>query len=227
MVRQSQTTGFFGLKVKLNIFLLLLGLLCLVCFGEEISWGQRIFGWQTPDTIKELNVQQETNIHNLWWFDHRNPDRGFWLRLVNMNRLFTLFWLLFCPVTPLAALWSQSFEGFVRWIGVPLAPVWIGALLLVHAVFFHLFYKYTEFPFTALVRLNELKETKYAFIVALLAAPSYYRCEGRRRQNQRDPASATPGYCQERAGAPSGSHFSDPVQARQSARSAQAHLLPN
>jgi len=31
---------------------------------EEISWGQRIFGWETPEAIAELNMQEETNLHN-------------------------------------------------------------------------------------------------------------------------------------------------------------------
>lgn len=31
---------------------------------EEISYGQRIFGWQTP-ALLEANVQQESNLHNL------------------------------------------------------------------------------------------------------------------------------------------------------------------
>ncbi len=33
--------------------------------GEEISWGQRIFGWQTTEFFLEHNRQMETNLHNL------------------------------------------------------------------------------------------------------------------------------------------------------------------
>ncbi|MDW3118543.1 MAG: hypothetical protein R8G60_12745 [Roseovarius pacificus] len=33
--------------------------------GEEISWGQRIFGWQTTGYFLENNHQYETNLHNL------------------------------------------------------------------------------------------------------------------------------------------------------------------
>ncbi|WP_420417335.1 hypothetical protein [Pacificispira sp.] len=32
---------------------------------EEISWGQRIFGIETPEALKESNVQGEINLHNL------------------------------------------------------------------------------------------------------------------------------------------------------------------
>lgn len=37
----------------------------LFCAGEEISWGQRIFGWETPESYAEINMQDETNLHNL------------------------------------------------------------------------------------------------------------------------------------------------------------------
>lgn len=33
--------------------------------GEEISWGQRIFGWLTPEEFEDVNNQGETNIHNI------------------------------------------------------------------------------------------------------------------------------------------------------------------
>lgn len=43
--------------------LFLLGLVFLV--GEEISWGQRLLDWETPAAFRELNGQQETNLHNI------------------------------------------------------------------------------------------------------------------------------------------------------------------
>ena len=33
--------------------------------GEEIAWGQRIFGLQTPDELKAINHQGEITIHNI------------------------------------------------------------------------------------------------------------------------------------------------------------------
>ena len=38
---------------------------------EEISWGQRIFGFENPEFMKAHNVQQEINIHNLDLFQPR------------------------------------------------------------------------------------------------------------------------------------------------------------
>src|SRR3989337_1463479 len=49
------------------IALLYIGVFIFILFtiGEEISWGQRIFGWVTPSNLEELNRQGETNLHNL------------------------------------------------------------------------------------------------------------------------------------------------------------------
>ena len=48
---------------KIFIILYLLGI--LYYFFEELSWGQHIFGWQTPEFFSNLNYQNETNIHNI------------------------------------------------------------------------------------------------------------------------------------------------------------------
>ena len=40
--------------------------------GEEISWGQHIFGWITPDFWSGVNDQDETNLHNTSaWLDQK------------------------------------------------------------------------------------------------------------------------------------------------------------
>ena len=38
---------------------------CLYIAGEEISWGQKFFGWDTPEFWKGINLQHETNLHNV------------------------------------------------------------------------------------------------------------------------------------------------------------------
>jgi len=42
-----------------------LGLFLFFAAGEEISWGQRIFGIKTPEYFQQHNAQHETNLHNL------------------------------------------------------------------------------------------------------------------------------------------------------------------
>ena len=48
-----------------------LGLFCLLVGLEEISWGQRLFGYQPPDYFLEQNFQQEFNLHNVVGTDVR------------------------------------------------------------------------------------------------------------------------------------------------------------
>jgi len=52
-------------KTGLVVIFLILALMCIFIAGEEISWGQRIFRWQTPEFFKNTNMQLETNFHNL------------------------------------------------------------------------------------------------------------------------------------------------------------------
>lgn len=60
---------FLGIKetkriAKIFLFLLAFG---IFLFGmEEISWGQRIFGWETPESLKTVNRQEESNLHNIF-----------------------------------------------------------------------------------------------------------------------------------------------------------------
>ncbi len=53
----------FGFRGKL--VLAFVALVCLFGAGEEISWGQRVFGIASPEAFVERNAQQETNLHNL------------------------------------------------------------------------------------------------------------------------------------------------------------------
>lgn len=40
--------------------------------GEEISWGQHIFEWSSPEFWKQINDQGETNLHNTSsWLDQK------------------------------------------------------------------------------------------------------------------------------------------------------------
>lgn len=48
-----------------SLFTITLGILMILAAGEEISWGQRIFGIESTDFFKENNSQEELNFHNL------------------------------------------------------------------------------------------------------------------------------------------------------------------
>lgn len=57
-------------------WVVLIGLFFMI--GEELSWGQRIFGWETSETLREINKQEETNLHNI----HGVGSTFKWLQMV-------------------------------------------------------------------------------------------------------------------------------------------------
>lgn len=66
----------------------------LFAAGEEISWGQRIFGWETTGYFAEHNVQNETTLHNLAFGDEQLAKTLF-------GRYLTIAILLYLVVLPL------------------------------------------------------------------------------------------------------------------------------
>ena len=81
------------------------GLVMTFVCGEEISWGQRIFGFATPDFLMDVNNQGEFNVHNI--------SRRIYLVRLRQNGA-----LLLCMVTGTAFLCRQD-----RLFGIPLPSV--------------------------------------------------------------------------------------------------------
>ncbi len=59
-------------NIWLRMWIALAAICSLYVTGEEISWGQHILDWSTPDFWAGLNDQGETNLHNTSsWFDQK------------------------------------------------------------------------------------------------------------------------------------------------------------
>jgi len=56
-------------------------LACVFFAGEEISWGQWLFEWKSPEIFRQLNSQQETNLHNItpWLFQKPQAIVEIWI----------------------------------------------------------------------------------------------------------------------------------------------------
>ena len=65
-------SAFLRSRAISNLIGMMFGVLLVICFAEELSWGQHIFGFSTPDSLAELNTQGEFNLHNIgsYWFNH-------------------------------------------------------------------------------------------------------------------------------------------------------------
>ncbi len=46
-------------------WLVFFAVVCLAALGEETSWGQHYLGFSPHGAVRDLNVQQEFNLHNL------------------------------------------------------------------------------------------------------------------------------------------------------------------
>lgn len=90
-----------------RIFFIGLGLFFVICAGEEISWGQRLLGFETPEALADINTQNEFNVHNIE-FEHFHPkDVVSWsLKL----------WGLFIPLGLLVV------RGHFAWLRSILSP---------------------------------------------------------------------------------------------------------
>lgn len=61
-------SAWYAFKSKATWLIVLLVVFALGCFviaGEEVSWGQRFFGFEPPASVRDRNLQEEMTFHNL------------------------------------------------------------------------------------------------------------------------------------------------------------------
>lgn len=129
-------------------------LLMFLACGEEISWGQRIFGIATPELMSQINAQDETNLHNI--------------RVVNeflggSYRWMTIYLILTGLGIPLFALtkWGRALFGFFRF---PVSP-WAYSVLFLGAYVYGVYYR-VWFPIPGLEPPNAPTEIR-EFLMAV------------------------------------------------------------
>lgn len=152
---------------KRHFFLLLFAVVFFVGAGEEISWAQRIFDYNTPDAILEHNTQQEFNLHNLELLS-KSGDSDTWIPTV--GQLFNLFWLCYCVLIPIAAYASTRINSLTANFRLPIVNPWI-------AVFFPINYlvaKLIQFSLpierlSAVENYTEVAEFVFSLLFALVA----------------------------------------------------------
>jgi hypothetical protein len=106
-----------------KLWVLPLAAACFLVAGEEVSWGQRLRGVGTPGALAEVNVQGETNLHNI------EGVHGI-VRAVSVVVLVTLFALL-----PLAAQRFRAVRELADGLRFPLPPLLAAILVLAGVAF--------------------------------------------------------------------------------------------
>jgi hypothetical protein len=79
-------------KKQVVLILISISILFLYLFGEEISWGQKIFNWDSFGIFNEYNYQKETNLHNFF-----NPIFNLLYPMIGLGTFISLFLIWFFP----------------------------------------------------------------------------------------------------------------------------------
>jgi hypothetical protein len=143
-----------GGRRGLALLYLVVALASFVTAGEEISWGQRIFGWATPDVLEPINHQGESNVHNISIVQHA----------FNVGELLAG---LYGVLIPLVWLSSPARSRLGRWLD----PLLVPPLCLIALFFLPFAYRTLRYIFLldAGQRITELGEIpELAFYLAVL-----------------------------------------------------------
>jgi hypothetical protein len=177
-IRENRGQRAPDIKRRRNIFFLLLGLLFFFGAGEEISWGQRIFNYNTPE-VAVSNIQNEFNLHNMPLFhqsklvhtksgrDKRMTKTGI-TAVLAMGNMFGYFWFSFCVLIPILYIASIKTHKWLDKHDFPIAPIWIGLLFIIN----HLIYYQAIRPIvcpTGKCPTGEIREAAYSFLLFILA----------------------------------------------------------
>jgi len=107
--------------IKRNLWLFLFSLALLGLAGEEISWGQRIFGLEIPAKILQSNFQNEFNLHNAKFIQASNN-----LLSVILTQLLMAYLLIF----PLGLAIFPSINKFFINIRIPVPSLLVAFIAL-------------------------------------------------------------------------------------------------
>ena len=165
---------YLFIKTK-TIFYILLSIVYLFGGGEEISWGQRIFGFNAPEVIAKNNIQNEFSIHNLEIFDthdfQNNEKKGF-ARLLEINFLFRLFIMIYGIILPLSVYHIKVIRKLTQWVRLPIPPIAIGIFFFVNWFVFwllHSCFLSHQFGYQYLSAAGEIFECLSAFILLVIS----------------------------------------------------------
>lgn len=145
---------------------------CVYFAGEEISWGQHLLGWQTPEELKAINDQRETNLHNISsWLDQKPRF---------LLELFVLFGGVILSAWRLTAgeVFTADSGSFWFWPACVCLP---SALLAILVYMPDRLISGIDYSESGMLRLSEIQELFYAVSLLIYLASIAARLNRRRR----------------------------------------------
>jgi hypothetical protein len=166
------------MKAK-NLFFLILAIVMFIGGGEEISWGQRILGFGTPESLEKINVQHEFTFHNIWIFQgvdsHGRPIFDY-RRLFEINFLFRVFTLFCGIILPFCVYHFKLLSSVARKLLIPIPPITIGFFFFVNWLIYwviHAFLLPSNSPVQYIDTAGEIFECLASFILFIVSLYFY------------------------------------------------------
>lgn len=141
---------------------------------EELSYGQHLVGWDSPDFFAEQNRQQETNLHNLYGSKPSRRIRS--LANVAFPLCFAVLPLCFCRR------WGRERPGSWQYYLLPRGELLVLIALATLATAPNKL-AVGWFPDDRLTRLGELKELYWSAAACLYAWVMWQRLRGSEQQD--------------------------------------------
>lgn len=142
-------------KMKKPLWILTWAALAILFFfaaGDEISWGQRIFGIESSDFFLQHNKQGETNLHNL-------VVKGNNLNILIFSRLMFVVLFIYFALSRLMV-WKIPFiRNLVIKFNVPLPGIQHIIIMLAASVFILLIH---------IIKESELHELSFSFVFFMI-----------------------------------------------------------
>ena len=152
----------------LGWWILMWSLACIFFAGEEISWGQWFFQWKSPEVFKQLNSQQETNLHNMtpWLFQKPQALVEIWIVL---GGLVLPLWRRYKQ-----NIWVLPDDRWTYWAWPTYVCMPAAAFALVLR-FFKPFFKAVPMPHLERLGSGELREYYIALFLCLYLLSFWFR----------------------------------------------------
>jgi hypothetical protein len=158
-----------------NLVFLIVALVFFFGAGEEISWGQRLLGFHTPESLYNVNVQREFNLHNIAIINNRNFDgslkHGIY-KLLNINFLFKLSTLIAGIALPFCVYHTKFISGITTKLKIPVPPISIGIFFLLSWVIYQYISKFIlpdDVSFECFDATQETFELAESFILMMIS----------------------------------------------------------
>lgn len=168
-IRRKTELDLKVVTLNRNVFWLALALMLFVMLGEEVSWGQRLLGFSTPEWLTLRNFQGEFTLHNIRTFQTAQQGNA-----LEVGWLWAM--VAYLGILPFALAVVRPIGNWFDRMQIPVADWPLGLVTLVLFVL-------NSFWF----RTSEVTELIFDILLVVLALEVYWKAslEEPREEHQR------------------------------------------